>query len=236
MSPPKTRSTECSCSVAPSLGNNIEPHSSPATPQQLFQLIKRRILEAKGSGYVEYQQIPPETGQSVARRLTEDGDIERANPTLSYNTLDRVFSVTISSATHGSACPWVSTEMIHSGRQGLFTMEEDKDLIKGGNGGFYNFPAPWAAGSYKEPDVYIIHPATFLPTVVIESGYYNESSTKLQYDKDLWLLGGAPHVNVVILIKWDKEADSNRVSGWIELHRRGDSGTAIRKKRLLPGG
>lgn len=102
--------------------------------------------------------------------------------------------------------------------------------------GFFSFPAPWATGSYKEPDFHIIHPNTLLATVVIECGYYNESNTKLQCDKDLWLLGGAPHVNVVILIKWDKEADSNRVSGWIELHRRGDNGAATRRVSVIDFG
>ncbi|BCS03363.1 uncharacterized protein AKAW2_70241S [Aspergillus luchuensis] len=229
MPPSNQRSFELSIRVTRTQGNESELQASPTTPQQLLQLVRRRIVEAEGPEYFEYQQVSLEAGSLVVRSFSRDGNVEQANPTLSYNTLDRVLSVTMSSMTHGSAFLWGVTEMIDSLSQGYFTRNEFRYLMMGGNDGFFSFPAPWAAGSYKEPDFHIIHPNTLLPTVVIECGYYNESNTKLQCDKDLWMLGGAPHVNVVILIKWDKEADSDRVSGWIELHRRGDNGAAIRK-------
>lgn len=48
----------------------------------------------------------------------------------------------------------------------------------------------------------------------------SESYPRLVADKDLWLTGGAPVVNVVVLIKWTRVA-GNCVKGFIEVWRRG---------------
>lgn len=58
-----------------------------------------------------------------------------------------------------------------------------------------------------------------MPSVVFESGL-TESYPRLLNDKDLWLLGGAPNVNVVLLLKLDKRSN-NRVAAFLELHRAG---------------
>ncbi|RAK91962.1 hypothetical protein BO79DRAFT_214907 [Aspergillus costaricaensis CBS 115574] len=167
------------------------------TPQQLFTYLKYRILQTGRTTYFELEGIPPDTGQLVARSLAEDGEVERRSPTLRY--------------------------YLEAHLQGIFTSNESRHVNLGGNSGFYgSFVSPWA-DSYKEPDTYIMNYESLspLPTVVIESGYA-ESTARLYADRDLWLQGGALHVNVVILIKWNKRVD-NHIDGWIELHRRGGS-------------
>jgi hypothetical protein len=72
--------------------------------------------------------------------------------------------------------------------------------------------------SFKEPDAYIQSKGCALPTVVFEVGY-SESYPRLLRDKDLWLVGAAAHVNVVILIKWSLLTQS-RMKGRVEVWRR----------------
>jgi hypothetical protein len=54
-----------------------------------------------------------------------------------------------------------------------------------------------------------------LPTLVVESGW-SESRPVLHQDRDLWLTGGAGSVQVVLIIKWTKNAE-NQVKGDIEV-------------------
>jgi hypothetical protein len=54
-----------------------------------------------------------------------------------------------------------------------------------------------------------------LPTLVIESGW-SESRTQLYEDRDLWLTGGAGSVQVVLIMKWTKNA-AKQVKGDIEV-------------------
>jgi hypothetical protein len=54
-----------------------------------------------------------------------------------------------------------------------------------------------------------------LPTLVIESGW-SESRRQLHEDRDLWLAGGAGSVQVVLIIKWTKNA-RKEVKGDIEV-------------------
>lgn len=59
--------------------------------------------------------------------------------------------------------------------------------------------------------------AARMPTVVVETGY-TESWTKLVDDANLWLVGGSPDVNAVLLVKFSK-LSNNRVKGYLELRR-----------------
>jgi hypothetical protein len=54
-----------------------------------------------------------------------------------------------------------------------------------------------------------------LPTAVIESGW-SESKLQLYCDRDLWLRGGQGSVEVVLIIKWSKNA-ARLVKGTIEV-------------------
>lgn len=69
--------------------------------------------------------------------------------------------------------------------------------------------------SRKEPDLCIRPVGMALPTIVVESGW-SESRSQLYKDRDLWLHGGAGSVQLVIIIKWTKNA-AKRVKGDIKV-------------------
>ena len=58
-----------------------------------------------------------------------------------------------------------------------------------------------------------------MPSIILEIGY-SKPWPKVQEDRDLWLQGGAPFVNAIVLIKWTKRSNG-RVAGFIEVHRPG---------------
>lgn len=64
---------------------------------------------------------------------------------------------------------------------------------------------------------------------MIESGL-SESWHRLLRDRTLWLQGGAPHVNAVLLVKWVQRVNG-RIAGYLEVHRRG-GGTSPRLVRI----
>lgn len=71
------------------------------------------------------------------------------------------------------------------------------------------------AGSVKQPDFSITPDVTIYPSIVIECGW-SESFPRLREDKDLWIRGCGGHVELVILIKFNKLV-GGRVSGQIEV-------------------
>jgi len=71
------------------------------------------------------------------------------------------------------------------------------------------------ASSLKEPDQCVIPAGMSLPTLVVERGW-SESRAHLHHDRDLWLIGGAGSVQVVLVIKWAKNA-AKQVKGDIEV-------------------
>lgn len=72
-------------------------------------------------------------------------------------------------------------------------------------------------GSRKEPDFFLRSDAILMPKFVIETGW-SESWSRLQDDMNLWLVGGAGDVGGVLLLKWQKVANSNKVRGKTELY------------------
>lgn len=88
--------------------------------------------------------------------------------------------------------------------------------------GFDHFAPPYNS-SLNEPDGCIKPDALPLPTIVAESGWF-ESWPRLDADKDLWLVGGIPHVQLVFLAKWT-EAEAGSVKGNFEVHGRDSAGT-----------
>ena len=54
-----------------------------------------------------------------------------------------------------------------------------------------------------------------LPSVVVEAGW-SENYPKLVRDKDLWIIGCAPEVQVVFLLNWTK-ITQGRVKGVIQV-------------------
>lgn len=212
------------------------PPTSSLTAQKLFYHIKEEILRTVGPGYLHYESILPHIGYQVARSLASDGDIERKSTRISYNPVTSILCVTMPSIFHGSQLAWAHSQIVIAVHvTGFFTVNESDDLPLGSSDrksqrlhtyiitntmkieGFDNFPNPWQ-NIYKEPDLYIKPIYARFPTIVFETGY-SESYPQLIADKDLWF-GGAPDVNVVVLIKWSK-ISNNRIRGFVELWRRG---------------
>jgi hypothetical protein len=80
-----------------------------------------------------------------------------------------------------------------------------------------SFVAPYE-GSKKEPDcvVWPFGPTRLpTPTIVVESGW-SETREKLHEDMRVWLIGGRPHVQMVIVVKWTRTSDE-RVTGDVEV-------------------
>lgn len=80
--------------------------------------------------------------------------------------------------------------------------------------GFSSFSAPYAS-SRKEPDQSILPLGMRFPTLIVESGW-SESRPQLYHDRDLWLIGSAGSVEVVLVLKWTKDS-RGYVEGDIEL-------------------
>ncbi|OXV09244.1 hypothetical protein Egran_02989, partial [Elaphomyces granulatus] len=83
-----------------------------------------------------------------------------------------------------------------------------------------NFQGPYTA-SRKEPDLLLRHNTEDLPSFVIESGW-TESLPRLHADMRLWLIGGQPEVQVVIVLRWSKLTGNptERIKGIFEVWER----------------
>ncbi|CRG85297.1 hypothetical protein PISL3812_02396 [Talaromyces islandicus] len=75
--------------------------------------------------------------------------------------------------------------------------------------------------SLKEPDFLLRFDSQPLPSLTIESGW-TESLPRLHADMRLWLVGGAPEVQVVIVLRWSKIAGTptQKAKGIFEVWQR----------------
>jgi hypothetical protein len=69
----------------------------------------------------------------------------------------------------------------------------------------------------KEPYFYITPDNQYQPSFVIEVGC-SESHRWLVDDMRLWMMGGRPHVKIVLIIKFARMARTNEVTGKAELY------------------
>lgn len=94
---------------------------------------------------------------------------------------------------------------------------------------FDTFTAPYQH-SWRQPEFYLKPRHQALPTLVVESGWA-ESYPSLIQDKDLWLIGGSPHVNVVFVFEWSK-SPRNRIRGRLGVYRK--QGGLVQVESILP--
>lgn len=92
-----------------------------------------------------------------------------------------------------------------------------------------SFNPPYA-GSIKQPDFFVRPDTIRVPSFIIESGW-SESATELLNDMNLWLVGGAGTAKIVLLLKWSKVGNTNRVQGVMELYSLDANGIPIRRQR-----
>ncbi|EER40036.1 conserved hypothetical protein [Histoplasma capsulatum H143] len=193
----------------PSLRSNTLLPDEP-TAQTLFNTIRRSILDTNHSINLAFQNIAPTSGPLIVTSLAEDPDIERSLPRLSYNSVTWVLTARIM-PTHIYGChqEWLCFELSQMRMAGSLSLAEASPYLS----------------SAKQPDSCFLPDMLPFPTIVVESGW-TESCAQLNNDKDLWLIGGRPHVQLVFLIKWAK-LSGGRVKGDIEIHGRDQSGNAM---------
>ena len=90
--------------------------------------MKDQIVTTNGPSSFQVEGVAPETGYQVARSLSEDGDVERKSPIITFNPMVGRLSVVIPTGIHDSVLTWVSFEGRKASRTGFFTSHEDLDL------------------------------------------------------------------------------------------------------------
>jgi hypothetical protein len=79
--------------------------------------------------------------------------------------------------------------------------------------------------SFAVPNFYLKPRGSPLPTIVFVSGF-PKVYPYLLMQKDVWLVGGAAHVNIVFIVKWAETAQS-RIECRLEIWRKNQQGPEI---------
>ncbi|KKZ61878.1 hypothetical protein EMCG_03668 [[Emmonsia] crescens] len=216
-----------------SLQNNTDRHAyelrsqsssktSKLSTQQLFLKVKHAIIEATESQNLEYEDVDPQSGIVISRSLSETPEIERILPRVNFNSVTQVLRIKIMpTELHDCHQLWMKNEMRHMLTDGFLNEAELDYLDMRVGTRFEGFQPPYTFSS-KEPDLAIRPDGVALPTVVVESGW-SESLSRLREDMQLWLEGGTPLVQLVLLIKWSR-LSGNRVKGSLEVYGRNSAG------------
>ncbi|KAM5447896.1 hypothetical protein MaudCBS49596_005691 [Microsporum audouinii] len=226
---------------------NIPPEEPSA--QKLFNNIRKVILNTNHPADLTFQNIPPSTGFQIATSFSEDPEIERALPRISYNPLTQALTARVMpTVVHDCHQEWLSNELLDMVVVGFLTVAERKELnLRVGTSilhlsqllfyfsflkfdlidivllAFKGFATPYTSAT-KEPDACILPDTLPLPTVAVETGW-SESWPRLNADKDLWLVGGAS-VELVLLIRWTK-ISGGRVKGDLHVHGKDPAGNVV---------
>lgn len=181
-----------------------------------------------------YEGIDARTAAAVIEALGLDGDFEQSHVRPEYNSLLEELYITMPKRAHNCVTIWIRREFAKGERQNFFSEEESEYLEIDGDTGqcllvcyspvstnnrpeFSGFSAPFA-NTTNCPDVYVSADELHYPTIVVESGF-SESYRNLLRDKDVWLMGAAPHVNVVLLLSWSKVKKGMKAT--LEVFRKG---------------
>ncbi|PLB47502.1 hypothetical protein P170DRAFT_465170 [Aspergillus steynii IBT 23096] len=203
------------------------------TPSLLHK-IKSNIPLFNKSDILVYEGIPPDVGVPTAATLAEDAVISALDCRINYNSASKELALTACEPVHNLHHTWIKREIGRCLLSGFLVVNEwnaidstakkseshvpnptvtDRAILPG----FNTFVAPYQS-SWRQPEFYLKPRHRVLPTLVVESGWA-ESYASLVRDKDLWLIGGWPHVNVVFVIQWSR-SPRNRVRGRLEVYRR----------------
>ncbi|EZF71425.1 hypothetical protein H105_06390 [Trichophyton soudanense CBS 452.61] len=205
----------------------LRSNAPPSPPQvlsaqKLFTTIRNEILQARGYKDLVFENVPPEAGSLVIDSLDEDPDVENSCARLSYNSFTLTISITIMPTfLYEAHTAWLYREVSRMARSGFLTPSEEDSISFLKSPTFGGLQPPYSA-SRKEPDFALLPDGQSLPILVFETGW-SESAPRLHHDKDLWLRGGRPEVQLVFLVKWSKSA-GGVVRGIIEVHGRNGVG------------
>ncbi|KAJ9365593.1 hypothetical protein DTO280E4_562 [Paecilomyces variotii] len=169
--------------------------------QGFFYRIKRDIQSATECMELRFDNIPVEDGSLLVDSLSQDPDIERHRPRFSYNSYTQVLHILIMpTEVHDTHQDWIEDERIDMMATGFLSYAEGK-ILKTRVGTTLSAFQGRYAGSRKEPDLMLRYDSDPLPSFVIESGW-SESLPRLRSDMRLWLVGGQPEVQIVIILNW----------------------------------
>jgi hypothetical protein len=137
---------------------------------------------------------------------------------------------------HGLTGAWLTREMGFMLKENFLTEAEFESVLMAGNAkssrlpilcrlsrctlteklsAFSRFAAPYEH-SQKMADFYILPWANHLPSVVVEGAWSEDMDKFLNDDRLIWLVGGRPDINKLILCRFKKEG-GRKVSGRAEL-------------------
>ncbi|DAA75132.1 TPA_exp: hypothetical protein A8136_1883 [Trichophyton benhamiae CBS 112371] len=213
------------------LRGSVPPSPQVPSPQRLFTGIRSAILESQEHKDLIFENIPPETGALVIDTLGEDPDVENSCPRLSYNSFTLTINITIMPTfVYEAHTSWLHREATGMIRSGFLNESEEDSISFCGKPTFRGFKPPYSA-SRIEADFAILPDDQTFPSIVFESGW-QESVPKLHHDKDLWLQGGRPQVQLVFLAKWSKDANGV-VTGTLEAHGKNGIGSQLLQSEVV---
>ncbi|KAL1982947.1 hypothetical protein VTN96DRAFT_634 [Rasamsonia emersonii] len=197
----------------------------PPSAQQLFNGIRHTILTATGYQEPIYENVDPSVGSEVAYSLDRDPEVERVRPSIHYSSVTRILRVHIMpTEIHECHTRWLTMEFNRMLVSNWLTLAES-DALEISNGLTFEscLQEPYAASS-KTPDWYCRVDTANLPRIVVESGW-SERWPQLNQDSDLWMRGGAPEVQLVLIFHWRK-LRGGRVRGDLQVWDRDALGNA----------
>ncbi|KAK2785719.1 hypothetical protein FQN52_008268 [Onygenales sp. PD_12] len=109
--------------------NTIIPSEAPSA-QRLFNDIRKVILTTNDSTDLAFPNIPPSAGLQIATSFSEDPDIERAHPRISYNSVTQVLTARVMpSRILDCHQDWLFKELCyHMSSEGFLTAAEILEL------------------------------------------------------------------------------------------------------------
>ncbi|KAJ9215657.1 hypothetical protein DTO166G4_2763 [Paecilomyces variotii] len=189
--------------------------------QSWFYRIKGDIRAATESVELRYENISVDKGALLVDSLSQDPDIERYHPRFSYNSFVRVLNILVMpTEVHDAHQDWIDEE-IKAMFVSRFLDNAELFALKFRVGTTIQHFGGQYAGSRKEPDMLLRYDSASLPSIAIEAGW-SEGLPRLHADMRLWLVGGHPQVQLVIVLRWTKLSGTpvQRVKGIFEIWQR----------------
>ncbi|OJJ81446.1 uncharacterized protein ASPGLDRAFT_673687 [Aspergillus glaucus CBS 516.65] len=173
-----------------------------------FKMTSSRRQTQKSSSTITSTQ---NGGSQITGSLIEHEEIGSSRPSINFNSLTQVLWIKVAPPEiHGCHLNWFTQEMYDWRDNNLINREESRLLKLITNQINARFGAPYQ-DSRKTPDLVIRPNDQHHPSLVIETSW-SEPWPRMLDDTKLWLVGGRPEVNVVILLNWSQKA--NRRTKW----------------------
>ncbi|KAN0081831.1 hypothetical protein V8E54_003129 [Elaphomyces granulatus] len=163
-------------------------------------------------------------------------DIERLHPKIDFDSLTGTLYIRIlPTELHATHNRWMTIEFGRMLNRNFLTMDEFEALDT--LGGLHSGLSPLRAFKnqsklldHSEFLEFLRYGTPYRSRLVIESGW-SESLAQLRQDRNVWLNGGRPEVQIVILINWKKVTAG--VKGTVEVYVQGSS-QPLQEETIFP--